>query len=187
LHAAIFAYNHAEWYVAEVMAWARRFAQGPTLAAPFAIQAGTCELGDTGVPGKVTVAPGANAPGKPITPETLTFLARVAGIYGGPIVVTTGTNHSQFTTSGSVSDHYSGHAVDIGMLANGGGDDSPVGDRIATACLLAAGDPLRRAAAQARAGGLWTRDHDGLRVQCIWKTDAGGNHHNHVHIGARPA
>ena len=27
---------------------------------------------------------------------------------------------------------------------------------------------------------------NGLRIQCIWKTDEGGNHHNHLHVGARP-
>jgi hypothetical protein len=186
MHAAIFAYNHAEWYVQEVMSWARRYAQGPTLLAPPALNAAPCPLGDPGVPGKVQIAPGANLPGRPITPETLTFFARVAGIYGRPLIVTTGTNHSKFTTSGTVSDHFDGHAGDFGMVANGGADDSPTGDRMATACLIAAGDPPEQAAAEARAGGLWTRDHDGLRIQCIWKTDEGGNHHNHVHMGARP-
>ncbi len=33
-HAAILSYNHAEWYVAEVLADARRFAEGSTPAAP---------------------------------------------------------------------------------------------------------------------------------------------------------
>jgi len=28
--------------------------------------------------------------------------------------------------------------------------------------------------------------HDGLRIQCIWKTYASGDHHNHVHVGMRP-
>lgn len=46
------------------------------------------------------------------------------------------------------------------------------------------GRPL--AIATARRGGLYTLENDGLRIQCIWKTDAGGNHHNHVHAGARP-
>jgi hypothetical protein len=63
---------------------------------------------------------------------------------------------------------------------------APIGDAIATACLVAAGDQPTVAAREARQGGLWTRVHSGLRTQCIWRTDSGGNHHSHVHIGARP-
>ena len=51
---------------------------------------------------------------------------------------------------------------------------------------VAAGEPADRAAVDAQRGGLYTLEHDGLRVQCIWKTDEGGNHHNDVHAGARP-
>lgn len=53
------------------------------------------------------------------------------------------------------------------------------------ACLIAAGMPRQQAITTARGGGLYTLDHDGLRTQCIWKTDTGGNHHNHVHV-AKP-
>lgn len=147
---------------------------------------GDSGLEGTGVPGKVVVAPGANRPGVPIQPVTLRFVAAMAGLYGKPITITTGTNHSQYTVDGNVSDHWDGHAADIGMIANGGTDDSPVGDRIMTACLVAAGVPEAQAAEDARRGGLYTLTHDGLRIQCIWKTYAGGNHHNHVHAGARP-
>jgi murein DD-endopeptidase MepM/ murein hydrolase activator NlpD len=87
--------------------------------------AAPCAIGSAGVAGKVEMAPGANLPGRPITPETLAFLARVAGIYGRPLIVTTGTNHSRYTVDGNVSDHFDGHAADIGMVANGGSDDSP--------------------------------------------------------------
>jgi hypothetical protein len=142
---------------------------------------------DVGVPGKVIMAPGANLPGRPVTKVTLNFLSRVAGIYGQPLICTTGTNHSYLTVDGKVSDHSSGHACDFGMAANGGVDDGPVGDSIARACLIAAGDLPPVASVEAFTGGLFTRDHNGLRIQCIWKTDEGGNHHNHVHIGAKPA
>jgi Transglycosylase SLT domain len=185
LEGAIFAYNHADWYVRDVLAWADAFAEHPVaLGAGGALAA--CGAGASRVPGTVRIAPGANLPGRPIAAETLSFLARVAGIYGRPLIVTTGTNHSQYTVDGNVSDHYDGYAADIGMAVNGGTDDSPVGDRIMSACLIAAGEPPARAAAFARKGGLFTLEHDELRIQCIWKTDLGGNHHNHVHIGARP-
>jgi hypothetical protein len=181
LRGALFAYNHADWYVDAVLGWARRYATtGPAVAG------GTCELAPSGSGGAVQIAPGADVPGRPLASETLAFLARVAALYGGPLVVTTGTNHSRDTVDGRVSDHADGHAADLGMTANGGSDNSPVGDRIMTACLIAAGLPSAQAATDARGGGLYTLEHHGLRVQCIWKTDEGGNHHNHVHIGARP-
>ena len=145
------------------------------------------ELADSFVDGAVKIAPGANLPDQPLAPETLAFVARVAGIYGKPLVVTTGTNHDYYTVSGTVSDHASGHAADIGMAANGGTIDGPVGDQIMTACLVAAGMDPTQASRAARHGGLYTLEHDGLRIQCIWKTNQGGNHHNHVHVGARPS
>lgn len=140
-----------------------------------------------GALGKVIVAPSANLPGRPISKMTLDYVARMAAMLGKPIVITTGTNHSQFTVDGKVSDHFSGHAADIGMVANGGSDDSPVGDRIMTTALRQAGVPAAEAKAKAQAGGLFTFIHGGQRIQCIWKTDQGGNHHNHVHVGVRPA
>ena len=140
-----------------------------------------------GALGKVVVAPNANLPGHPISKMTLDYVARMAAMLGKPIVITTGTNHSKFTVDGKVSDHFSGHAADIGMVANGGSDDSPVGDRIMTAALRQAGVPAAEAKAKAQAGGLFTFIHGGQRIQCIWKTDQGGNHHNHVHVGVRPA
>jgi sulfite reductase beta subunit-like hemoprotein len=144
------------------------------------------DLGAPGVPGKVRIAPGANFPGQPIRQVTLDFLAEMAGIAGRELVVTTCTRHSKFTVSGNVSDHFDGHAADMGMVANGDSDDSPVGGRIMAACFIAGGMPRQQAIATARRGGLFTLEHDGLRIQCIWKTDEGGNHHNHVHAGARP-
>jgi hypothetical protein len=146
----------------------------------------SCDLTGIGVPGNVTIAPGANLPGQPVQPDTLAFLAQVAGIYGKTMICTTGTNHSKYTVDGNVSDHYSGHACDFGMNANGGADDSPIGDAITRACLIVAGDSPALAAQEAVGGGLFTRVHNGLRIQCIWKTYEGGNHHNHVHIGAHP-
>jgi hypothetical protein len=91
------------------------------------------------------------------------------------------------TSSGNISDHFSGHAVDIGMFANGGTDDSPVGDRIMEAACLIAGDSAAGASDKAHTGGLFNFTHDNQRIQCIWKTTIGGNHHNHVHVGVRPA
>jgi hypothetical protein len=137
--------------------------------------------------GEVIVEPGANKPGHSITQMTLNYVGKMAKTIGKPIKITTGTNHSKFTVNGNVSDHFSGHAADIGMFANGGADDSPVGDRIMEACCLQAGDSKQGARAKAKSGGLFTFTHGNQRIQCIWKTNQGGNHHNHVHVGVRPA
>lgn len=137
--------------------------------------------------GQVIVLAGANKPGQPISDMTLNFVGKMADHIGKPIKITTGTNHNKFTASGNISDHFSGHAADIGMFANGGTDDSPVGDRIMAAGCLLAGDSRQGARDKARTGGLFTFTHGNERIQCIWKTNEGGNHHNHVHIGVRPA
>jgi hypothetical protein len=137
--------------------------------------------------GRVIVAPGANLPGKPIQPMTLKYVERMAAFIHKPITITTGTNHDRFTVDGRVSDHFTGHAADIGMAANGGTDDGPVGDRIMEAALVLAGFPTARAHAAAQRGGLFTTTHENKRIQCIWKTNDGGKHHNRVHVGVRPA
>ena len=137
--------------------------------------------------GRVIVAPGANLPGKPIEPMTLKYVERMAALLQRPITITTGTNHSEFTVDGNVSDHFTGHAADIGMAANGGANDGPVGDRIMEAALVLAGFPPAEAHAGAQRGGVFTTTHEHMRIQCIWKTNDGGNHHNRVHVGVRPA
>jgi hypothetical protein len=137
--------------------------------------------------GRVIIAPGANLPGKPIHPMTLRYVERMAALIHKSITITAGTNHSEFIVDDNVADHLAGHAADIGMTANGGTEDSPVGDRIMEAALVLAGVPAATAHAEAQAGGLFTNTRDNLRIQCAWKTTNGGNHHNHVHVGVLPA
>lgn len=185
------AYNgsgpQAEAYADRVMADAHTYASGANAVANAAPGAGCGDTGLTsgGVPGKVVIAPGANRPGAGLQKVLVDYVAQMAGLVGKPITITTGTNHDQYTVDGNVSDHWDGHGADIGMAANNGTDDGPVGDRIMTACLLLAGEPAARASAEAERGGLYTLTPKGLRIQCIWKTDEGGNHHNHVHVGVR--
>lgn len=208
LHAAIFAYNHAEWYVQKVLAGMRHYAASTTAstagtapssaaavpvtaagALPAAAPAGNCEdlggitAGDGD--GTFTIAPDANRAGVALTATMTAFVGRMASLYEGRLVVSTGTNHDQYTLGGNQSDHWLGNGVDFGMVLNGGFDDSPVGDRIAAAAFLAAGLPRDVAIARARAGGAQTIVSNGLRIQVIWKIDTPqvGNHHNHVHVG----
>jgi hypothetical protein len=189
---AVRAYNgsgpQAEAYADRVMADAHTYEQGTNPVAD-AAPTGCSDTGLTGggIPGKVIIAPGANRPGVGLQRILLNYVAQIAGLYGKPVTISTGTNHDQMTVDGNVSDHWDGHAADLGMAANGGTDDGPVGDKLMTACLLLAGEPEARAKAEAERGGLYTLVHNHMRIQCIWKTNEGGNHHNHVHVGVQPA
>jgi len=137
--------------------------------------------------GKVTVAPGANRPGVGLNPRVTNFVSLLAGNVGQPITIGTGTNHNRMTVDGSVSDHWAGNAADLPVPV-----DSAQGDMIAGRALMLAGVPRAQARQMAQKGGLYTLTPSsgplkGTRVQVIWKTYDGGDHHNHVHIGIRPA
>jgi hypothetical protein len=73
------------------------------------------------------------------------------------------------------------------MTANHGTNDGPVGDLLMTVCQTLGGVDPQTAAARARTGGLYNLIAGGLRIQCIWKTLSGGDHHNHVHVGVKPS
>jgi hypothetical protein len=128
--------------------------------------------------GKVVVLPGANRPGVSISAITMAFLEAVASQLGGTLTVSTGTNHNRLTTSGSVSDHYDGHAGDEGISWNDG-------NKVAAAALRVCGYNRVSAWWLAFRGGLHNTSWRGHRVQVIWKTYIGGNHYNHVHLGCR--
>jgi hypothetical protein len=110
------------------------------------------------------------------------FLARVAGVADRELTITTGSNHSQFTSAGSVSDHFVGLAADLGSVANGFTIGGEGGTRIAAASLRSAGVPEEQAWTLARSGGGHDVCYRGWRVQTIWLT---GDHADHVHIGLR--
>lgn len=134
----------------------------------------------------VSYAPGSARPGVPPSRLIRAFVNSTARrTRDGRIRVGTTTNHSRMTTSGNVSDHWAGNGADIPMPV-----DSVAGDNLAAHALQAAGVPWRRAIQMARGGGVWnitptSGPYKGHRIQILWKTNVGGNHHNHVHIGVR--
>jgi len=143
---------------------------------------------DTTGGGKLVIAPGANRPGVSINPTYISFAKKVADLVGPrPLVITTDTNHSQMTTSGNVSDHWTGWAGDYGMAANGFsyGCVNCRGQKIAAAAMVAAGLDKQTALHRANQGGLFNLCSKGYRVQVIYRTNIGGDHFNHVHIGLR--
>ena len=175
----------ADAYATRVLADAHAYAKGEFSTSAGSSGCSASSLAASGVPGKVVVAPGANRAGAPLAKITLDYVAAMAGLYGKPIVISTGTNHDRLTVDGNVSDHWDGHAADLGMVLNGGVDGGRVGDGLMAACLEVAGVPAERALGIAQQGGLYTLHHHGLRIQCIWKTYAGGDHYTHVHVGVR--
>jgi 3D (Asp-Asp-Asp) domain-containing protein len=155
-------------------------AQGPGSVGCHGGAAGS--LAVPGPKGKVVLAYGADRPGMPTQQPVLDFLARVAGVAGRKLIITTGSSHSQFSSSGSVSDHWVGLAADLGSVANGFAINGEGGTLIAAASLRSAGVPEQQAWQLARSGGGHDVCYRGWRVQTIWRT---GDHTDHVHIGLR--
>lgn len=124
--------------------------------------------------GRIRIAPGADRAGVRTHGPVLKLARQTAGIFGGRLTVTTGTNHSRLTVDGNVSNHWSGNAVDI---AASGGKLL----RMGRAALIAAGVPRKKAVKMARAGGLYNIG----RWQIIFRTNSGGNHWDHLHLGYR--
>lgn len=130
--------------------------------------------GSSSVKGKYTMAAGADRAGVKTQKPVLDFVGTLAGRMGKTLHIGTGTNHSQMTTSGNVSDHWTGHAVDI---PSSGTELTRMGQR----ALMAAGIPWSKA--KTMRGGIYNVTYRGKRMQIIFNTTDGGNHWNHLHIG----
>lgn len=130
--------------------------------------------GTGGRPGKVTIAPGANRKGADLNPAVVQFVRQVAGLYGRPLTIGTGTNHNRLTVNGTVSDHWSGNGADIPLTGKAlirAGQDA----------LIAAGMPAKKAR-RITGGGFNVGGY-----QVIFNTDAPGwgDHTTHLHVGRR--
>ena len=158
----------------------RPAATGTGDTAPTATNAG---LGHGAAHGSFRVLDTANRPGVPLTKDLTDFLGRMASFYDGVLVISTGTNHSQYTQDNNLSDHWTGNAADLGMVANHGTNDGPVGDKIAIAAFRAAGKSYAEAVRLVGPGGLNNVISGRLRVQVIWKNYPA--HDDHVHVGVK--
>lgn len=123
------------------------------------------------VVGKVSLSPTADRAGARTQPGVLQFAAQVAGVYGRPLLIGTGTSHNRLTVNGNVSDHWAGNAVDIPASGR-------ELTRLGRAALVAAGMAPSRA--RKINGGLFNLGGH----QVIFNTRQGGNHWNHLHISA---
>lgn len=124
--------------------------------------------------GTVTVAPGADRPGVPTIPAVKMFVQRLSGILGTSLTIGTGSNHTEMTTDGNVSDHWTGHAADVPL-------SGAALTKAGQTALIMAGMPSAQALQQR--GGLFNLNVGGHRVQIIFNSMQGGNHFNHLHIG----
>jgi len=102
----------------------------------------------------------------------------LAALSGLPVTSTKRTR--QTTASGGVSDHWVGCAR---CYANDLGASAPAGDAAASRIASAIGGPGY--ADWGTTGGVLNVERCGIRFQLLWRTFVGGNHWNHIHIGAR--
>lgn len=151
-----------------------QFTLGMPKGAAAAAAAGGGKGGGGGGPANLDLAvlsDGADRAGVNTKKTVLRFVAQIAAAYGHPLTIGTGTNHSQYTTSGNVSDHWSGHAADIPATGK-------TLLRLGRLALIAAGMPKEQA--HQATGGLYNVNGH----QIIFLTYEGGDHYNHLHVSA---
>ena len=161
---AVFAYNHADWYVQEVLAQADAYQGVCTLT----VETGSVDLGELDFQDTSGAWGGSKK-----------FALALAGLgkrYG--CVSTSEKRERQYTSSGGISDHWIGsldaYAVDIDSAActmdyPGGG-----ADRTARAIAAALDMPSHT--------GVVNQIRGAYRFQLLWQT---AEHYDHVHIGVR--
>lgn len=147
---------------------------------------------DGGKDGVVHIAQSANRAGVAIQKPVLDFLAKVAGITSEQILINCGTNHNQLVAgTNHESDHWTGYAADLNVDGTATSDENMTersmnkGGNIALAAMRVCG--LSTAEAKRLIPSETQFNHEfswqGHRVQIGWRTNVGGNHFNHVHIG----
>jgi len=147
---------------------------GPEKEAAGATGAAMLGTVQPGVAGDMSLLKGhpIDRPGVKTGQGILNFASQVAAQYGHPITLGTGTKHNKYSTSGLVSAHYSGNALDLPAVGK------PL-IAMGQAALIAAGmDP---AEARKQTGGLYNVGNH----QIIFNTQEGGDHTNHLHVGLR--
>ena len=124
-----------------------------------------------------SLQPGGEWGGTVAPVKTLTELAEQEGLE-----VSSRKRSSPSPVAGTRSDHYVGnktaYAHDIGW---GGSRPTPASDRAASAIVSALGGP----AGWGKSGGNFRTVVNGIRYQVIYRSNVGGNHWNHIHLGAR--
>lgn len=98
------------------------------------------------------------------------------------LVVSSEKRTRRNTASGGVSDHWTGSTQSFARdLAWGGSMPTPTSDIAASRIVEALGGPKN----WGKTGGNFVKVVNGIRYQVLYRTNIGGNHWDHVHIGAR--
>jgi hypothetical protein len=165
---AIFAYNHAGWYVDEVLAAAESY-QGDFSCKLIGSPVGTVPLGAIDWNDTSGAWGGSQ--------KFAELAARIGKRHGCTVV--SAKRSTQTTTSGNNSDHWTGskhsYAVDLDacdLHFPGGAADQTARD------IQAAFDLPGHT-------GVITTIRGRYRIQLLWQTYVGGDHYNHVHVGIR--
>ena len=161
---AVFAYNHADWYVQRVLAQADAYQGACTLT----VDTGPIDLGELDFSDTAGAWGGSK--------KFALALAELGKRYG--CVSTSEKRERKHTSSGGISDHWIGstdaYAVDLDSatctMDYPGGD----ADRTARAIAAALDMPSHTGVVNAIRGAY--------RFQLLWQT---AEHYDHVHIGAR--
>jgi hypothetical protein len=119
-HAALFAYNHAEWYVAEVLAKADEYrgaARGEPPAAPEGVPPATDSMRAILGNPRITLTPiqRGDVHSGVLDPRVLAALAWT-GEHHAVVITALKSDHSRMTVDGNVSNHSYGRAMDIGAV-----------------------------------------------------------------------
>jgi hypothetical protein len=161
---AVFAYNHADWYVQEVLAQADAYQGACTLT----VETGPVELGEL----DFNDTSGAWGGSK----KFALALAEPGKRYG--CVSTSEKRERQYTSSGGISDHWVGstdaYAVDIDSATCTMDYPGGEADRTARAIAAALDMPSHTGTVNVIRGAY--------RFQLLWQT---AEHYDHVHVGAR--
>ena len=115
-HAALFAYNHAEWYVAQVLAKAAEYRGNPTAAGDSPeLESGV--LSDVLHNERITLTPiqQTDLRSGAIDPRLIATLAWI-GRHHSVVITALKSDHSRYTVDGAVSNHAAGRAMDIGAV-----------------------------------------------------------------------
>lgn len=130
--------------------------------------------GPTGANGQVNLSPHGGWQG------TEGPVKELAGLTG--LQVVSAKRSTRNTTSGNMSDHYIGNASayanDLGW---GKSTPTPQSDAAASKIVSALGGPAN----WGQKGGVFSKTINGIRYQVIYRSNVGGNHFNHIHLGAK--
>lgn len=192
-HRALFAYNHAEWYVAQVLQKASEYrgalqatggATPPQLSLNLAGARQVLELADGPHPRITLTASQRNdlSTGQ-IDPRVTSILVAIARQH--TITVTSlMSDHGLMTTSNNVSNHSAGRAADIGIV-DGEACDSTTHGRTGRCWQLAQQLAQIKGPLSVKMELIYGIDPDGPgpAFACTGDPACGGNHTDHVHVG----